>query len=321
MKETHHETLALQTLAIIKNTPELTGKTEQALGVLYGNPDNLKWYANYASAPDRIRDVYLDTAFHFSDMYEFDGNNLSAFQHFLVADECDFRGYKWDHDGSLGMLETIGKAGMELTSTTVKYDTRAQAYGWGAQELADSPMARAVQDAKGTILSRFQFPSADVVASYYGDSLAPAYAQAGETTNWAKSVGFTLHFVMDSCCAHHNTGTLLDGHSAWEAELWKHWQTLVGHCTDTAKMDEKLKELAVEVQAYRKAKNLDHRTVKTVRDVVQVSGKFTQAWLNRGVNAKQAREGKISEDEARSVCIRALAFCSKALELMSTNLE
>jgi len=331
MKKGHHQLIGLNTLAVVEmiRNGDVPIPADPALGKILkpveqgkldllkvGEKANRKSFKNYLKAPDMVEDVYIDMPLWIDDRYEFCNHGLSAFQHFVTpTDENRYRGYNWDCDDSLSLLDEAGDIVMTLLSTDVKYDAEVEAYGFSKKIMAESPMSQWVGN--GSVdLDDFQFPSAADVGGYYADV---AKKQEPQSMIKLKAAAFSLHFVMDSCCAHHASGYLMNGHSDWEKGLELNWRGRFGDPKDQGRVKKKLEGIAEDVLvglAEAKGKCNDLVSAGSVEKVIELNADFVaKDWL-KDKNEEMAMDGKINHGQAKEICIRAIASSLISLSLM-----
>jgi len=310
MKIPHHRLIGLNTLMVIEKIKEENLpipeniKLDNVLEVL-GRHQRVhrKKFKDYLGAPDLVKDVYIEMPFGIDDRYEFCGHGLSAFQHFIVPENGGFRGYNWDDDDSLAALELLGDFLMNLTE--VKYDYTVEEYGFDPEIMKNSPMNLLVEKEGGDVdLDDFQFPTAAEVGGYYGDKIASDEKYPLITR--IKASGFSLHFVMDACCAHHVLGYLLSGHSEWEARLESNWRSRFDNPQDQTRLDKKFKKLAREISKYL-LENKDLSELKSVKEVIEFNAHFVAKWLENPKNREMALKGIINRRQTKEICIQAIA--------------
>jgi len=328
MKKEHHQLIGLNALAVVEmiRTGDVSIPAHPALdGILdsvkqgkldllkAGEKANRKSYKNYLKAPDMVEDVYIDMPLWIDNRYEFWNHGLSAFQHFVTpTDGNEYRGYSWDYDDSLSIFDEVGDAVMTLFSTDVKYDAEVEAYGFSKDIMAKSPMGRSVGN-RSVDLDDFQFPSAADVGGYYADV---AEKQAQRIVK-LKAAAFSLHFVMDSCCAHHASGYLMNGHSDWEKGLELNWRGRFGDPKNQERVKEKLKGIAGDVLvSLAEGECNDLVSAGSVEEVIKLNADFVaKNWL-KDKNKEMAMDGKINHGQAKEICIRAIASSLISLSLM-----
>ncbi len=324
MKPKHHQLLGLNTLMVMERIQSsglaLPGNLDLEPVMRNFRPNrephraNRKIFKNYLAAPDYIRDLCIRMPLGVDDRYEFRGHSLSAFQHFMVPLNGSFRGYDWDRDDSLGALEELGDVAMTIFSTNVKYDTTVQEYGFSEAILASSPINKLVSSQEKKVdLDDFEFPAAAEVGAYYGDSIAK---DAGDNLRTKiKAAGFTLHFVMDACCAHHIKGFLLSGHSEWEQRLHSFWSSRFDMPQDQDRLNQKFAKIADEVVAYLQD-NAELTSCTTVAGVIESNARFTTEWLGESGNQGMAMRGETNRHQVKRICNRAIGSCIVALAIM-----
>ena len=324
MKPEHHQLLGLNTLMVMDiiqtSGPALASNLDLEPVMEKFRPNrkehrtNRKIFKNYLAAPDYIRDMCIEMPLGMDDRYEFRGHSLSAFQHFIIPDDGSFRGYDWDRDDSLSLLEELGDLAMTISSTHVKYDTTVQEYGFSEAILAGSPVNKLVTGRqKGVDLDDFEFPAAAEVGGYYGDSVAKGAGDKLRTR--VKAAGFTLHFVMDACCAHHIKGFLLSGHLEWEQRIHSFWASRFEMPQDQKSLNSKFRKIAQEVVKYLQD-DAELAACATVAEVIESNAGFTTNWLAEGGNQGMAMRGEINRHEVKRICNRAIASCIVALVIM-----
>jgi len=324
MKINHHRLIGLNTLMVIEkikqnNLPvpkELS--LDRILDVLgRQHRKHRKSFRNYLGAPDLVMDVYIEMPFGMDDRYEFCGHGLSAFQHFIIPKDVKnslFRGYNWDYDDSLAGLEELGDVLMTVFSTDVRYDSTVEEYGFEPKIMENSPMSLLVaQQGEDVDLDDFEFPTAAQVGGYYGDMIAKDDNYPLITR--IKAAGFSLHFVMDACCAHHVLGYLMNGHSEWEAHLESNWRSRFDNPKDQARLDKKFEMMAKEISDYL----MEHRELSkldSVKKVIQSNAVFINKWLQNENNRKMALKGMINRRQTKEICKRAIASCVVSLSVI-----
>lgn len=321
MRITHHWLIGLNTLMVIemikqKDLPIPENiNLDKILDVLGRQQrDNRKRFKNYLGAPDLVMDVYIEMPFGMDDKYEFCGHSLSAFQHFIIPQNGKYRGYNWDYDDSLAVLEELGDILMTMFSTDVKYDPTVEEYGFAPEIMVKSPMSLLVDRLGGNVdLDDFEFPTAAEVGGYYGDVVAKDKNHSIITR--IKAAGFSLHFVMDACCAHHVMGYLLNGHSEWEAHLESNWRSRFDNPKDQKQLNKKFEIIAKEISDYL-MENQELSKLKSVKEVIESNAEFTNEWLKTNNNREMAMRGKINRHETKKICNRAIASCIVSLNLM-----
>ena len=96
--------------------------------------DNRKKFTSYLEAPDLIKDVYVDMPWGIKDRYTFYKHNLSAFQHFIIGKDSEYRGYNWDKENnrlipnedwaSLKLMFDMALKGSSYKSILLEYKKR-----------------------------------------------------------------------------------------------------------------------------------------------------------------------------------------------------
>ncbi len=324
MKVNHHRLIGLNTLMVIdmikKNGLPVPANInlDNILNIFRPRRKqqrvNRKRFRNYLGAPDLIMDVYIEMPFGMDDRYEFYGHGLSAFQHFITPETGNYRGYNWDHDDSLDGIEITGDVLMTVFSTDVKYDSTIDEYGFRPDIMVNSPMNLLIDDRGGNVdLDDFQFPTAAEVGGYYGDIIANDQNQPTRTR--VRGAAFSLHFVMDACCAHHVTGYLMNGHSEWEAQLELNWRRRFDSPKDQSRLNNKFEIMAKEVSDYL-MNNPKMAGLNSIRGVIEDNASFIDKWLKNNDNREMAMKGMINRYHTKEICTHAIASCVTSLGLM-----
>lgn len=324
MKVNHHRLIGLNSLMVIEmikknglpvprnldlaNILNILGRQRKQQRV------NRKRFRNYLGAPDLIMDVYIEMPLGMDDRYEFYGHGLSAFQHFIIPKDTGYRGYDWDRDDSLTGLEEVGDVMMTVFSTDVKYDSTVEEYGFAPEIMVKSPMNLIVDKRGGNVdLDDFQFPTAAEVGGYYGDVVAKDNGRSIITR--VRAAAFSLHFVMDACCAHHVTGYLMNGHSEWEAHLESHWRRRFDSSKDQNRLNKKYEIIAKEISDYM-MKDEELADSKSVKEVIESNARCIDKWLKADDNREMAMKGIINRHHTKEICSRAVASCVTSLGLI-----
>lgn len=259
MNGRHHRSLTRATLALMG----ISGDEAEAM-------------IQASQAPDHLRDVLVHMPGEGYQDRIFD-KELAAFLHFQLVGG---RGYCWQDDASLSILDDLGDLGMRATRMTV---------------LGTSvPMLRACKEQPGVVLCDFRFPSAAKACGCYA-----AMSEGRDSV----LMGMALHFVQDCCVPHHAWGALRWGHQAWEDGAEALWLDHVGRLmVDPAAIPDTLGRAAA-------AEACDQASVE---ELCEANAEWARRWFKTPGHLDEC-----TGDAALAVSIRAIASSMQAIQLMT----
>lgn len=149
------------------------------------------------------------------------GCNLASLTHFCIPVHGNdrFTGYCWHRDDSMPHIDLPDR------DVSCNYMAWVRSYGLVSDYAEQEPLFQLIRVLRTpsthgtTAADELTYPTAAVMAGW----LAQAIEKKQFLNSGTDIVGWCLHFVQDCCVPHHAKGFLLQGHAAYESNLYEHW--------------------------------------------------------------------------------------------------